>query len=470
MSEKRVVANNVMYLTLAELLGRILQFFYYKHITVALGAEAFGVFSWSVTNIMYFFIIVGAGLDFYGIREVTKDKSKTKYYSDIILSLRLFLSIIAFFVLCNYAFLLPKSLEVKIVVIIAGLRLFADALLPNWIYQAIEKMHIMAIRNFFLNFLNFILAYFLISSADDLFMAISVVSFNLILTSFVSLYHYHSRIDKINLKIDFKKYITILKQSLPIGFSVQILIFYNFADIIMLGYLRENFEYEVGIYSAAARIIMLSMLPNQILQQAFFPKFSLDDPNKPNSYINNFTKFVYFIGAFLTIFIILYSREIILLQFSIEYKEAIMLLQFMGLKVFLAHLAISFSSPMLAKNRERIIMYAVGAAFILNVILNYIFIPIYGFYGAAYTTIICEFVIVIIFIHSNYKKYGIVYFSPLLNSLLLIVIIYVIHLLTNSILNFNIYFSAIISIFTFFILTIVFKIISLDELKAIIKR
>lgn len=470
MSEKRVVANNIFYLTLAEVLGRIFQFFYYKHITIALGAEAFGIFSWSVTNIMYFFIIVGAGLDFFGIREITKDKSKIKYYSDIILSLRLFLSIIAFILVCYYAYLLPKAFEVKIVLVIAGLRLFADALLPNWIYQAIEKMHIMAIRNFALNFLNFILAYFLIRSAEDLYLSISVVSFNLFITSFVSLYYYHKKIDKLSFIIDFKKYYSILKQSIPIGLTIQIMIFYNFADIIMLGYLRNNFEYEVGIYSAATRIILLAMLPNQILQQAFFPKFSTDDPLKPNSYIFNFTKLIYSVGAFLTIFIMLFSKEIILLQFSMEYSESIMLLKFMGLKLFLGYIAVSFSSPMLAKNQEKIIMYAVGIAFVINVVLNYIFIPIYGFYGAAYTTILCELIIVLFFIVSNYNRYKITYFTPLMLSLFQIIIIYLIYLLTNDFLMLNVYISAIISIFTFLILTILFKIVEINEIKALIKR
>ena len=55
MSEKKIVANNILYLTIAELIGRILQFFFYKHISVALGTEAFGAYSWATTNVMYFF-------------------------------------------------------------------------------------------------------------------------------------------------------------------------------------------------------------------------------------------------------------------------------------------------------------------------------------------------------------------------------------------------------------------------------
>ena len=142
----------------------------------------------------------------------------------------------------------------------------------------------------------------------------------------------------------------------------------------------------------------------------------------------------------------------------------------MGLKLFLAHIAVSFSTPMLAKNQERVIMYSVGSAFIVNVVLNYIFIPIYGFYGAAYTTVFCEVIIVMFFVISNYKRNKITYFMPLLLSLLQIVAVYIMFLFTNDFLRINIYISAIISIFTFLILTILFKIVTLNELKALVKR
>lgn len=470
MSENRVVANNIFYLTLAEVLGRIFQFFYYKHITVALGTDAFGAFSWSASNVTYFFIIVGAGLDIYGIKAITNDRSKLKYYSDIILSLRLLLSLLAFVILCSYALYIPKSFEIKILLVISGIRLFGDAMLPNWVYQAVEKMQIIAIRNFAYNLINFVLAYWLISNSGDVYYSAGIISFNIIITSIISLYYFYFKIEKINFIYDLKKYIEILKDSVPIGLSIQIIIFYNFADIVMLGFLRENFEYEVGIYSASMRIILLASLPNQILHQAFFPKFSTDDPQSKDSFINRFVKMVYFIGSFLTIFIVLYANEIIQLQFSIDFYASIALLQFLVLKLFLTHISVSFSSPMLAKNHERTIMLTVGIALILNVILNYIFIPKYGFYGAAYTTIFCEFIIAAVFIYYNYSKTKITYFTHLLLSLFSLVIIYCVYIFTNNYLDFNIYISAIFSIFTFLILTILLKIVSFNELKALVKR
>lgn len=470
MSEKRIVANNIFYLTLAEVLGRIFQFFYYKHITVALGTDAFGVFSWSVTNVTYFFIVVGAGLDIYGIREITKDKSKLKYYSDVILSLRLLLSILAFALLCFYAFIIPKSYEIKLVLVISGIRLFGDALLPNWVYQAVEKMQVVAIRNFAFNIINFILAYILVSNAGDIYYAAGIVSFNLILTSVISLYYFYYKIEKINLIFDFKKFFQILKDSVPIGLSVQLIIFYNFADIVMLGFLRENFEYEVGIYSASMRIIILASLPNQILHQAFFPKFSTDDITKENSYTNQFSKMLYFIGTFITIFFIIYAEEIIYLQFSREFYASIDLLKFLGLKLFLTYISVSFSSPMLAKSQERIIMITVGIALLLNVVLNYYFIPEHGYYGAAYTTIFCELMIAIVFMYVNYKQYNIVYFKHLLLSIISLVLIYFVHELTDNYLGLNTLISAIFSIFTFLVLTILFKIVSFNEIKSLVKR
>jgi len=470
MSEKKIVANNVIYLTIAELIGRIFQFFFYKHITVALGAEAFGSFSWSITNISYFFIILGAGLDIYGIREISKDKSKLSYFSNLVLSLRLFLSIIAFIAILIYSFYLPKSDEIKLLLVLAGFRLFGDAILPNWVYQAIEKMSFVALRNFLINFLNLILAYLLIKSPEDVFYAVSLISFNICLTAFLLLLHFNFKIQKINLFFNLKQFINVLKSSIPIGISIQIIIFYNSADIVMLGFLRENFEYEVGIYSAAMRIILISTLPIQILQQAFFPKFSNDNFIDSDSYYRKFSLISAFIGIFLTFVVVNYSYDIIRIQFSDIYYESSILLKILGLKLFFSYLTITFSIPFLAKHKENFILFSVGSAFILNIILNYFAIPIFGIYGAAYSTIFCEFIILIVFVYLMSKTYSIFYIKPIIYCVILFFSLQIIFVLTNQYLGLNIYLSFLFSIFTFFIMTILLKVLSINEIKAILRR
>ena len=471
MSEKKVVANNILYLTIAELTGRILQFFFYKHISTALGTEAFGAYSWATTNVMYFFIIVGAGLDIFGIREISKNKEKINYYSNVILSLRIVLSVVAFFTLFIYAFYITdKSLEIKLLLVVAGVRLFGDAILPNWIYQAIEKMGYLAIRNFLFNFLNLILAYLLVKTPADTIYATGLLSFNLIITSIILLFHFNYKFIKIQFIFNLKDYWDFLKKSIPIGLSIQIIIFYNFADILMLGFLRENFEYEVGIYSAAMRIIMISTLPNQILQQSFFPKFANDDIYNKDSYFNKYTILTVVSGSFLTAIIIAYSEAIIQIQFSELYFESSILLKILALKLFLSYLSVTFSSPFLAKNNENIVLKVVGFAFVLNIILNYLTIPVYGIYGAAFSTIFCEVIISLLFYYQLYKKYNLINYKPLVYGIVVMIGVLIIYFITNNILNFNVYLSFIFSIFTFLFITIVSKVVTIQELKAIVKR
>lgn len=470
MSEKKVIANNIIYLTVAELIGRIFQFFFYKHITVALGTEAFGSYSWAITNVTYFFIILGAGLDIYGIREISKDKSKLPSLSNMILSLRLVLSILAFISILVYSFYLPKSDEIKLLLVVAGLRLFGDAILPNWVYQAIEKMGFVAIRNFLINFLNLVLAYLLVKNPVDVVYATSLISFNIILTAFLLLFHFNSKIHKVRFYFNLKEFINLLKSSIPIGVSIQIIIFYNYADIIMLGYLRENFEYEVGIYSAAMRIILVSTLPIQILQQAFFPKFANDNFKDKGSYYNKFSMLATAVGIFLTFIVIIYSEAIIKIQFSEMYLEASILLKLLGLKLLFSYITITYSIPFLAKNKENYILYVVGSAFFLNIILNYFMIPIYGIYGAAFATIFCELLIILMFFYLMNKSYLIFNIKPLLISIIVFLISYLVYYITNFIIGLSIYLSFIFSIFTFFTGSIILKVTTIEEIKAILKR
>ena len=471
MSDNKVIANNIFYLTIAELIGKIFQFFFYKHISTALGTEAFGAYSWATTNVLYFFLIVGAGLDIFGIREIAKNRNKIAYIANIILSIRVLLSFIAFGALCVYAFYITdKSYDIKILLLVAGLRLFGDAVLPNWVYQSLEKMGYLALRNFLINFLNIVLAYLFVKSPNDVIYATALISFNLIVTSALLLAHFNYKFYKVRLIFNFKKFYEYLKQSIPIGISVQIIIFYNFIDILMLGFLRKDFEHEVGIYFASMRIILLSTLPNQILQQAFFPKFTNDDITSNKSYYSKFSVYTIVIGAFLTSIIIIYAPYIINLQFSDSFYESIPLLKLLALKLLLSYLAVSFSSPFLAKGHEMIVMKVVGFAFLMNIALNYLFIPDYGIYGAAYATIFCELVIVIVFYYQLYIKYNLISFKPLILGMIVFFSIVFVFEFNMYLFNLNIYISFFISIFTFAIVSLMLKIITIKEIKGVFSK
>ena len=74
------------------------------------------------------------------------------------------------------------------------------------------------------------------------------------------------------------------------------------------------------------------------------------------------------------------------------------------------------------------------------------------------------------FITNYIKKYNLINHKPLKYGVVVIVGVLLIYFVTNNILNFNVYLSFIFSIFTFLFITIVSKVVTIQELKTIVKR
>ena len=94
------------------------------------------------------------------------------------------------------------------------------------------------------------------------------------------------------------------------------------------------------------------------------------------------------------------------------------------------------------KNKQSWVPYFWGVGFIINFISNYLLIPIYGFYGAAFSTFFAYLFMLLFLLYKNqswlpikYNLYDILYISILSSlaflayfklELILIIIIYVI--------------------------------------------
>ena len=79
-----------------------------------------------------------------------------------------------------------------------------------------------------------------------------------------------------------------------------------------------------------------------------------------------------------------------------EYYEAIYLMPPIAAGIFFTSFYNLFSNVLLYYKKTKLIMIATFIATITNVILNYIFIQIYGYIAAAYTTLVAFLILAII--------------------------------------------------------------------------
>jgi O-antigen/teichoic acid export membrane protein len=181
------------------------------------------------------------------------------------------------------------------------------------------------------------------------------------------------------------------------GFIFTILmaanVIYNKIDIIMLEKMIGSAE--VGYYSGATKFIYPFMFISGAFMTAIFPKLAKhsEEKDKFKSIQNLALYYLGGIGILLSTSLYLGSDLIFELFFADKYDASIPIF-----KVLVWYLAIVFiygpiSNSLVAKNKVKFLVYMNLFMIVLNVVLNFFLIPIYGAKGAAAATIVCEVLI-----------------------------------------------------------------------------
>ena len=166
------------------------------------------------------------------------------------------------------------------------------------------------------------------------------------------------------------------------------------SDRIMIDYLigEEQAAYYSLAYTIASTIIIIWSAVNSALGPYEFEKF------EQKKYKDLSDKMLPILTGFagLCMLVILFGPELIHIMGTDDYLEAIYVIPPVVGGTFFQALYHVFTSILYYKKRPQIVALASISTGILNVILNYIFIPQIGYVAAGYTTLFCYFIQAII--------------------------------------------------------------------------
>ncbi|MFC1898220.1 lipopolysaccharide biosynthesis protein [Candidatus Cloacimonadota bacterium] len=168
------------------------------------------------------------------------------------------------------------------------------------------------------------------------------------------------------------------------------------SDRYMLTYLSANTLYDVGIYAAGYRIGMIMHFLVTLTSLVYLP-YAMKIAGGPRAQEMNRNMFKYFIifGSLFGAFIISYSQEIFRFIIDANYLSSYKIVFAGVISSFLYGIFNIVNINYYARKRPGNITLAVILGSIINIILNFILIPVYGIYGAGIASIIAYFVIVI---------------------------------------------------------------------------
>ena len=161
----------------------------------------------------------------------------------------------------------------------------------------------------------------------------------------------------------------------------------NSSDRIMISNLVN--ESAAGIYSLAYSVSMIMRLFNNAFSDSIYPWFcqKIKDnklkETEPVAYISMI------LIAVINLLLIAFAPEVIALFAPKSYQDAIWVIPPIAMSVFFIFIYDLFSTVEFYYEKTKFVMIASLIAALLNIVLNYIFINLFGYFAAGYTTMFC---------------------------------------------------------------------------------
>lgn len=188
-------------------------------------------------------------------------------------------------------------------------------------------------------------------------------------------------------RIEKKYWKYALKFNIPLIPHYLSIYFLNAADRIMISMMIDDSAtaYYSVAYSVAAVITIVWSAINAALIPFTYENCKQKQFRKINDVIIPLL-IIYGIGC---LFIILLAPELLAFLGNDKYKDAVYVIPPIVGGTFFQALYYVYANIIYYYKKPKYVMYASVTAMVINIILNYLFIPIFGYFAAGYTTLFC---------------------------------------------------------------------------------
>jgi len=373
-----------------------------------LGSVDYGIFTFALAFVFMFEIFTDFGLRGLSQRVVARDKRlSTKYFGNILVW-KLVLSAIIFVILILSINVLKSSPKTRLAVYIIGFATILKSfkLTCQSFFRAFERFDLDALTMWIERLSLLIIGTIVLLGGGGLvyFASVFVIvrSFDLVITFAIL----NWKIVKVIPKFDIGFLKKVQVEALPFGLFSVIIILYSYADTVMLSFIRTDAE--VGLYNAAYKIYEgLTVFPS-IICAVLYPRLSQLSilNNKAHSVLSfRASKYMFIVSLPILVCGILLSKNIINTLFGEEFQQASFALQILLLGIIFVFQIWLLQTILNSIDKQKIVMYIGLTGLVINICLNLLLIPKYGFKGAAATTLLSEIVVFIIYYSYLYKSY-----------------------------------------------------------------
>ncbi len=194
------------------------------------------------------------------------------------------------------------------------------------------------------------------------------------------------------LRFSWKKGKYLLSKSYHYILSGMMVAIYGQTDKLMLKQMLD--ETVVGYYSLAASINTMWVFVLGAVIDSLYPTimalYKSGDKSAFERKNRQLYAIVIYVSIFVAILFALFGKYAVVLLYGKQYEPAAMPLSIISWYTIFSYLGVARNAWIVCNNKQKYLKYMYFSAVVINIFLNFIFIPIWGASGAAFASLITQ--------------------------------------------------------------------------------
>lgn len=386
------IAKNYFYNVAYQILTMIAPIVTAPYLARVLGAEKLGIYSYVNSSGNIITTISLLGIYAYGNRQTAYVRENRQALTKTFWELEITRVFLALGGTAIYFLYTELNSAHEVYFLIYYPYILAQFIDCSWLYVGMEDMKPAVMKNFVAKLVNVVGIFVFIHTSNDLWlylMMLALTAFVANVSIYTQLYKYID-IDKQN--FDLKMISTHLKGSVALFLPEVASVFYLQVDKVMLKWLMGTTN-QVSYYDQAEKIVTIPLSLITAVSTVMMPRIANEFYNDNKKEIERLLfragEITLCMAMPLMFGIFCVARKFIPWYLGSEFKASATTIMILSPIVLMNSLAgISGKQYFTATNQVKILMKAYVTAAVMNVVINAILIPKYGYVGAAVATVI----------------------------------------------------------------------------------
>jgi len=386
---KRPFYLNFFSLNASSIINKILSFVLFLFLISRFRPEEYAIYTIAWTHVGLLMPLLDFGTTSYGL--INLEEKKGEDFSNVF-SLRIFLSVIAFSLTVIAAFVFKYPSHILKPIILTSFAIFSNTLSGSYLIVAsvMKRSYLVSVVSMIFQFLLTTSIITAVIFGKSMISVFYVIFFLYVSYGIANFFLIKTHLPKFVLKINYPSWLLILKKSV-VFLAISLLAgFYSKVDILILNFIRG--ARDVGIFSAGYRFLNAMLFMTVAYNVSSMPLFASFAKNKQKEiFISKVKKDFFLVGILsLSVALFFFLAAPFFLPFFMkgDYRLSIPVLKVIIFALPLIMFSSVFLNAIYSMGKAPLIIALYGGQVVYNVLLNWIFVPKYGYIASAW---ICLF-------------------------------------------------------------------------------